>query len=305
MDELKKRKAATPRGLPAFFKKFLTVGAPEHYQRILFAPLERTEFEEIIKAAPKVMRTRIESATGTGANYWLTQHPSEWIFTLPDGDFLAALRHLLGLPPSKNFPKQCPFPSCTSKKEEQIENDHLHNCPYLRGSVVTDRHNRLTRTLGVLSREVGMHWWEEPRVHGSKERGERPDAIASAHDGRVMVDLSVINPTARTYKGGKIGRAAARETDKRTKYSALAAQMDCDFVPFVVESYGTVGPSALAFLKLIASQSANEWADLEEEDVKKAERAHLQRTLRAISFALQSGNAHVSRVGSIRMGSHT
>jgi hypothetical protein len=237
----------------------------------------------------------------TGANYWLTQHPREWLYSIGDIDFVFALRHRLGLPPTDSFPKDCPLKGCATGKTLRIPPDHCHACRGLRGSVVTSRHNAMLRTVGQLVRDVGAYWWEEPRLFGHSIDKRRPDAVVITRNRRYMIDVSVINPTSLGYENKAKGKAAAREQQKINKYGKLAQAERCQFVPFVVETYGTVGKHALSFLRALAAE-AGDMVEEQDEDTKKVEATFLSRSLRAASFALQRGNALVSGVGSARMG---
>ena len=57
-----------------------------------------------------------------------------------------------------------------------------------------------------------------------------------------LIDVSVVNPTAPSYvmKGGD--NIKKRENDKSKEYAVAAEESDATFVPFVCESYGTMGP---------------------------------------------------------------
>jgi hypothetical protein len=144
-----------------------------------------------------------------------------------------------------------------------------------------------------LVREAICSWWEEPRIYGGRPEDEpnrRPDAIVASHTVRYMIDVSVINPTAKSYlPTGKY--AAHREKQKTKRYKQLARSEGCEFVPFVMESYGAWGEEATNFLRKIS----DEYSSDEEEAA-----AFYRRAVCALSFALQSGNAHVAGVGCIR-----
>src|SRR4051794_19692731 len=108
-----------------------------------------------------------------------------------------------------------------------------------------------------------MIWQHQPvhtcgrsHVYGSRdERRKRPDAVITGCIERWMIDVSVINPTSRSYKGTASGRAPAREAQKSKKFDELAAREQATFVPFVLETYGTWGADALEFLRTLADEA--------------------------------------------------
>ena len=72
----------------------------------------------------------------------------------------------------------------------------------------------------------------------------------------ILFDLSGINPHSPAYVDMKPGAAsAARAVRKVSKYHAHAERQGCTFVPFVVDSYGCLGPDALQFIKDIRDES--------------------------------------------------
>ena len=291
--------------------KFRNTGPPKHYERTCLRAVESKEWKELLdKKDNKLDKTRAESASAKGAGIWLTQWPSEYLYVLTDNDVLFALRHRLGLPPHEFFPKDCPFIATCKKKN--IESDHCHNCRYLRGGVVTDRHNFVVDALGKLVREIGCWWWQEPRVHDRRTGGSgaatstylkkaRPDALCSGRTGYWMIDVSIINPTAPSYRGGSKGRTTHREKQKHGDYDAVAKTERAVLVPYVLESYGTVGKEARTFIRLLGKEAADSNDIEQHEDPKKIEKQFVSRALRATSFALQRGNAHVSGQGCARM----
>jgi hypothetical protein len=79
---------------------------------------------------------------------------------------------------------------------------------------------------------------------------------------------------------------AAAEKKKRTRYEALCKHRGMTLVPFVVESYGGVGPAARAFLHKLASAGCEVTAE-----------SFLLDALIRLSVALQRGNALVLQRG--------
>ena len=132
----------------------------------------------------------------------------------------------------------------------------------------------------------------------------RPDAVCSGRSAKWMIDVSITNPTARSYlekKGGNAGKAANREKQKHHDYDALARGEQAVLVPYVLESYGTLGKEARAFIRQLAGEAAAAEDLQQHENPKAMEKEFAKRVFAATSFALQRGNAHVSGQGCSRM----
>jgi hypothetical protein len=71
-----------------------------------------------------------------------------------------------------------------------------------------------------------------------------------------MYDVSGVNPHSPSYVNKSPGYAVdARVTSKASKYAELARQHGCDFVPFVLDSYGSLSRSAKQLVRDIQSES--------------------------------------------------
>ena len=117
--------------------------------------------------------------------------------------------------------------------------------------------------------------------------------------GRWLIDVSIVHPTSPYYmrlerKSEAMSWIARREQAKMTKFRALALEEKRVMVPFVMESYGQWGILATAFLRTISRE-----VDARERQA----RAWYGHAIRAISFALQKGNAHVHSDGIMRIRS--
>ena len=72
-------------------------------------------------------------------------------------------------------------------------------------------------------------------------------------------------------------------------YSALAAKMECRFVPFVFESFGTIGSFALRFIQDYAKELFSDWS--------------AAAALSSLSVLLQKGNADLLSQGCLMVRS--
>ena len=89
----------------------------------------------------------------------------------------------------------------------------------------------------------------EPRYLEDK----RPNVHAFFLD-RLMLDVTVVHPSSPSYLQLADGSAIRyRENEKTSSYSALASELGCRFIPFAVESFGTLGPFAITLMQDLAS----------------------------------------------------
>ena len=90
----------------------------------------------------------------------------------------------------------------------------------------------------------------EPRYLEDK----RPDIHAFFPDDRVMLDVCVSHPSSPSRLSLAPGYALRyRENAKIAGYSSLAKDSGCRFVPFAFESFGSLGPAGVAFLRDLES----------------------------------------------------
>lgn len=101
-----------------------------------------------------------------------------------------------------------------------------------------------------------------------------------------MIDASITHPSApslcRPAAARPLAAAQRREKLKESKYSAIARDEECQFVPFVMESYGSLGKQAFKFLKEVSYHS----------NISLLPVTTIQM-VRALSVCLQTGNAFV------------
>jgi len=265
--------------------------------------------------ADRATSVRLNSAGARSASAWMIQHPSTQLFTISNDDYALAIRHRLGLFPTADDVNKLHV-SCKLCGKKILRYDHYHTCVPLRGSVGTDRHHHVLHAVGSLAREAGCSFWAEPHLfddyrstHTSKgvrrrwrefkkkdnDNGIRPDAYIASRTQHYLIDVSVVNPTSHSYIKSdaslKYGTTEKREQDKIEKYKALAEQRGCEFIPFVLESYGAWGKEALTFLRTLSYSYSED---------EKAQSSFYRHAVSTISIALQQGNAFISTLGNTR-----
>jgi hypothetical protein len=116
------------------------------------------------------------------------------------------------------------------------------------------------------------------------------------HNTRLLVDVTVTRPTAKTElrlrRGAPLASAAAAEKRKHKSYDAACARDGSTMASFALESYGARGKQAQRLLLKLADAS----------DELSAQ-AFMLHASAALSVALQCGNADIASRGtqSLRM----
>jgi len=172
------------------------------------------------------------------ASAWLLCIPTHSSLTLNDTTYRLAAR--LGLTPQDNLPSTC---SCGA--DLLREPHHFLSCSQKTAGNPETQHDCLAQLLV----KVGGSVYIEPNWFD----GMRPDAQVSLLRNNTMLDVTVVHPSAPSYlvtaAASELGAATKREKEKIKKYSDLARQESCTFVPIVLETFGAFGTMTSGFLK--------------------------------------------------------
>jgi hypothetical protein len=121
-----------------------------------------------------------------------------------------------------------------------LPHDHYHTCDKLCKRGPGHRHDSIVRTLARLAREVSGNVTVEPSSAAGAPDRRRPDIRVELTRQTLLIDVSVSTLSAASVcvRAARIALscAAARETDKTTRYTRLAESEESVFLPFVVES---------------------------------------------------------------------
>jgi hypothetical protein len=148
------------------------------------------------------------------------------------------------------------------------------------------RHDRLVRHLATLTQRAGGVSYIEPRYLEDK----RPDIHTFFPDDKVMIDVCVVHPSSPSYLPGSLGSALRhRENEKVTSYKTLADENGCRFVPFVVESYGTLGTFASNFIQDLVTLAKESYSSTFSPSI----------AVSSLSIVLQKGNAEMLMQGCV------
>ena len=231
------------------------------------------------------LKARLDSSPLSSASFSACLAPSSraWLLALPspslslsDREFSLASRLRLGLPPSDTLPRVC---RCSARMDDPA---HFLSCLLLR-PLARVRHDRLVRSLATLIQRAGGAAYVEPRYLEDK----RPDIHAFFPDDRVMLDVCVSHPSSPSRLSLAPGYALRyRENAKIAAYSSLAKDSGCRFVPFAFESFGSLGPAGVAFLRDLESYAKESFLPF-----------HFYSSFSSLAVLLQKGNAEMLAQG--------
>ena len=204
-----------------------------------------------LRAADDLTFTRTSSCELKSASLWLS-HVDEAV-QMSDSEFELAIRLRCGLPPSSSpLPSVCPL--CRAAMADDAY--HFFSCPKLKRRSVNRRHDSLQNGIARFARANQCLVSITPKQADSKV----PDLRIVFADGAVQVDVSGTHPLAPSIeprvRGAPGAAAAARERSKEQKYGAEAKRVGDGFLPFVLESFGGFGQSALVLLQRIEDEGA-------------------------------------------------
>ena len=152
-------------------------------------------------------------------------------------------------------------------------------------------------TTTVIDPETGAASEQEKVAHD----GERGDLLLIRGDERLLIDVTVVRPTAPTYlHDSRLGvthrglaLATAAEQAKHTKYDTLCKERGWQMIPFAIETTGAVGTSAQRLLHKLASK-VDDTSGL----------TFIQQSYARLSVALQNANAALTLGGLQRLHLH-
>ena len=287
-------------------------------QLVLTEGIEHTQYQQCYDSCGAYQQAIQRSLSeNDNCSAWLTVLPTEPAYRMRDDQFRLAARHRLGMLPYDDLRDDYCL-TCRRRNSSiphfLADPDHLHACVKQTGAMLSLRHDRIAATLATLARSVGFAVKREPpfehrtRLHTrvDEETGEEHDELATdrsrgdlllvRHNTRLVVDVTVTRPTAKTElrlrKGVPLASAAAAEKRKHKSYDDACERDGATMVPFAVESYGAKGKQAQKLLLKLADASEELSAE-----------AFLRHASAVVSVALQCGNADIAARGtqSLRM----
>jgi hypothetical protein len=126
------------------------------------------------------------------------------------------------------------------------------SCTKLKRTHSTNRHDNACNLLCQFSRgnDCLAHVVKKDLAH------LLPDGEILMSRRTTLFDLTGVNPHTSSYADLKPGEAiSARERFKEAKYRAHCLELGSYFTPFVIDSYGCLGPAALKLIKDIQDET--------------------------------------------------
>jgi hypothetical protein len=230
---------------------------------------------------------RLDSLTAPQSSLWMTVNPTEPALVLTDAKWRMAARLRLGMPgPSVDA-------LCTGCKGRDVFNNdtwHALTCSRLSTNAVITRHNNVVNVFAAVCPLIHCPVRVEPAGLDRTDK-KRPDMCIHTPSGSLLVDVTIIHPTAKSYsrRVAKHGVAAVgdkADKSKINKYADMTADLDYEFHSVVLYTYGGFHSSAL---KLI-----NRLADSVDETTCLMSRARFKQSLmEKVAIAVQRGTADI------------
>ena len=209
-------------------------------QNILTKAVEKTKDDEKEQGRTATQAARARAAKSYGAAAALLALPTSDSTTIPPEAMRFATQYRLGTATFNARKCACgaDSPSIT----------HILSCKHLRGRFV--RHDIIVQLLAKICIEAGFTVTTEVMVVEGRQK--RMDLVIYTPGGRVWIDVSIVNPLVKSYIKEK-DATKVRETQKIDRWDKDAKRNGTRFIPFIVNTFGGLGPQAKGWLEEIAS----------------------------------------------------
>ena len=162
---------------------------------------------------------------------------------------------------------------------------------------MSNKHNKVKRILIDYIRKVGgtaidLDAPGESRFSNAETR-ERPDIEARIGGDYFLIDVTIILPTAKTHIAKALeplGAAKSAEKAKVKKHGAEAKRKGALLIPYVIETYGGMAPTARDFNKFLANYGVRNEMTYTKDEIFKS-------LYSKIAVAVQEGNRRCAEVG--------
>jgi hypothetical protein len=166
------------------------------------------------------------------------------------------------------------------------DDDPLHalSCPLQRRLAITQRHDGVVEGTATGLREGGTRVVVEQTGYDI-DSSRRPDIFAVIDKNATFIDVGIIQPSAKTYRGLSALEGVRRyEKAKVKKYTQLAMDNDARIMPFIIETNGGYGENARHVLNDISNMVHNQSLAFAPSEV-------VRDMMNAVAVAVQNGNA--------------
>jgi len=210
-------------------------------QHALTEQTESIRAEISLKHMSASDRARTLSTSNSGSAAPFTCSPTSEATTLPPAAVSSAAQYRIG-----TLKMDCRLCACGKAVTTP---SHVLSCKKLRGRFV--RHDCIVNVLMKACSRAGIAVTREVMVIDGTQK--RMDLVLHFATGRVWVDVSIVNPQAKSYVGCD-GRER-REREKQGKWAMHAMKQNVMFVPFILDTFGAMGGLAKKLLARIAASA--------------------------------------------------
>ena len=239
-------------------------------QRFLSQLVDKHSFELLLDSFSDSPRdlARLYSVCDSGANSWLGVIPSKALLQAYDSrEYSILTRICLGLKLNFVGPDTCPF--C----KDVMDPYGYHALTCRKGGCLGVRHNAVRNAFLRFCKLCGISDIKCEATDLFQGSNDRPaDALLPSNDSTlyikhflssspVCLDFAVINSQQLKYihKAGVMTGAATTDYERKVKfprYSDACADNDLSFIPMVVDSFGSWGPSSKPVFTYISKTAA-------------------------------------------------
>ena len=200
--------------------------------------------------------------------------------TITSHTFALSLRHRYGI----SHPDTT-VPSCQCIATSRLLFNHPFTCMTTRQKPAITRHNLVRDTLvSLIHQHLHLTCLKEKLSPTISHPQFRPDILVLTPDGTIVIDVSIVCPTATSHLNisslHPLGAAAYEENNKVSYYNEHQhLHPHSTFYPFVCESTGAIGHSAMRLLTVLAQYAPSP-------------PIFIRSATSAISATIQTSNAH-------------
>ena len=225
-----------------FLTNIATADAGVKLQSLLTADAENAWCGEEEEKGTEEDRARTMANKTRGSNSIFSFAPTSALIEMPDDAF--TLAHTV-----RTGTHVMPEHMCVCG-EHTTTFAHILSCKKLQARFT--RHDIIVLMVENFFRNAGMCARREVQVVNGTQK--RMDVVVYSGAKRFWIDVSIVNPLAATYVRSR-NAIKVRESVKRGRWSRHAAAVGAIFLPFVVNAFGGLGPSAISVLQMVAVQA--------------------------------------------------
>ena len=230
---------------------------------------------------------KMSSLSAAKSSLWLHTLPRESFLRLTDEAWRWAAQLRLGMPvPASDY--QC---TACNKDGAYIRDPwHALSCKQQSGEGIIRRHNAVLNQLARFCQLMLVPTTVEP-AHLDENSQERPDLQVDLPERTLLVDVTIVTPTAPSYRGKAATRSVGvvgdeRACGKTAKYSDMTKSCDAVFTPIVIYADGGLHASAKRALNMLANAVDPTVCQLSKREWKRELQHH-------IAMVVQRGNARI------------